>query len=252
MPNLFKETYITDLDFNLLKEKYSDEELSEVIIKIENGFPVQYAIGNVQFLNYKILVDERVLIPRFETELLVFKLINYIQKYGLTSGKALDICTGSGAIAIALYKKFNDLSLKAIDISVDALEVAKKNAILNEAEINFIEMDVLKGIAILDSIDILVSNPPYVRKDEKVSPSTFYEPSIALYPGEDDIVFYKKILDYSRAIMKEKSIIAFEIGSTQGQKVEAYAQKIYPQAKISIEKDYNNFDRYVFIFNNCE
>ncbi len=243
---------LTRLDWELLKKKYSDKELETVIEKIKNGYPVQYAIGDVQFLEYNIKVDERALIPRFETELLVDKLVKRLKKEGFACGKIVDLCTGSGAIAIAMKGNFPEVQVIGVDISKDALALAKDNARLNKIDIEFRQGDVIKGWKNLTDIDVLISNPPYVRSDEKVSVSTKFEPSIALYPGEDDIIFYKKILENSRNMMNEKNIIAFEIGSEQANRISEYIKKIYPYATVNIEKDYNGFDRFIFIVNENE
>ena len=247
---LSKPSFISDLDFSLLKKRYKSSELEAIIKKIENDYPVQYAIGDVDFLKTNINVDERVLIPRFETELLVDKLSKYIDYYSFGEKEMIDLCTGSGCIAIALKTEFSNAKITAIDISEEALELAQQNALLNNVQVTFIKMDILKWIKVEKKFSVLVSNPPYVKLEEEVSSNTKYEPNIALYPGEDDIIFYKSILDRSKRIMEDRSIIAFEIGATQGKEIQEYARKIYPSAKIIIEKDFNGFDRFIFIFNN--
>lgn len=246
-------SFINELDWKLLVKKYKTEhKLSKVINKIKNDYPVQYLIGDVDFLHNKILVNKNVLIPRFETELLATKLIDYIKKYDLTRLNLLDLCTGSGCISIGLKSKLHDLNITAVDISFKALLLAKKNAKLNNTPINFIKKDVIKEMSFNNKFSVLVSNPPYVKKDEKVSSNTKYEPSIALYPGEDDLLFYKRILDISHDILYKKNIIAFEIGDTQAQDICVYAARIYPDATILVEKDYAERNRFIFIFNNCE
>lgn len=249
---LKKPSCITELDFNLLKKKYNEAELAKVIEKIENDYPVQYAIGDVEFLHNKILVDERVLIPRFETELLVNKLIGYIKEYSLENSNILDLCTGSGCIAVALKYEFPKSSLVAVDISEDALNLAIENAQINGVSVDFRQMDILDGIDFEKKFSVLVSNPPYVKLDEEVSNGTKFEPSIALYPGEDDLKFYKKILESSKKVLTEKSIIAFEIGASQGEAICDLAGNTYPRSKVILEKDYTGLDRFVFVFNNCE
>ena len=188
---LSKPSFISDLDFPLLKKRYKSSELEAIIKKIENDYPVQYAIGDVDFLKTNINVDERVLIPRFETELLVDKLSKYIDYYSFGEKEMIDLCTGSGCIAIALKTEFSNAKITAIDISEEALELAQQNALLNNVQVTFIKMDILKGIKVEKKFSVLVSNPPYVKLEEEVSSNTKYEPNIALYPGEDDIIFYK-------------------------------------------------------------
>lgn len=246
-------SFIIDADWKLLCDKYNnDQKINNIIKRIENGYPIQYAIGNVEFLKNKILVNKNVLVPRFETEILVDKLIKYIKKYEFKNFNILDLCTGSGCIAISLKKEFSNANITAIDISYRALLVAKKNAKINDVKISFKRKNVLSSLSKKNMYSILVSNPPYVKLGEEVSRETNYEPRKALYPGKDDIVFYKKILEQSKYLLYKKSIIAFEIGSTQAERICKFAKKIYPKSVIAIEKDYNGYDRFIFIFNECE
>lgn len=251
MPGYNKDK-MTRLDYDLLKSKYEGKDLEDVLKKVDDDYPVQYAIGDVDFLGLKIMVDERVLIPRFETELLVTKLTDYLRFYSMEESSIIDVCTGSGCIAIALKKKFENISIRGVDVSRDALEVARENAILNGVEVDFEIRNVLRGINSPKKYDVLVSNPPYVSENENVSPNTKYEPALALYPGQDDTIFYKKILESAKDIMNERFIIAFEIGSAQADRVEALAKKRFPESIIRVEKDYAGLDRFVFIFNGLE
>lgn len=247
-----KPSFISIPDFECLEKKYSGKKLEKEIKKIKNGYPVQYSIGYVDFLDTKILVDKRVLIPRFETELLVYKLRDYIKKYNLEKSNIVDFCSGSGCIGISLKKTFVESNVFCVEKSVGAIINARNNSKINNTKIIFFKKDVLKKLSFKNKFSVLISNPPYVRLDEYVTPNTKYEPYIALYPGSDDILFYKKILDNAKDVLYPKNIIAFEIGSTQAERVCEYAKKIFPNANISVEKDYNNFDRFIFIFNNCE
>lgn len=242
---------ISRLDYELLKEKYKDEKSFEQILKkiYEENYPVQYAIGNVEFLNVQILVDERVLIPRFCTELLVHKLIEYVREYNLEKSNIIDLCTGSGAIAVALKKNFYNSFVLGVDISREALEVANLNKEHNNVDVQFVNSNVLENINLNRKFSVLVANPPYVGLNEEVSPNTKYEPRMALFPGEDDIIFYKKILENSRDYLTKKNIIAFEIGYNQGKRVREEARKVFPNSDVLIQKDYEGYERFVFIFN---
>lgn len=243
-------SFIQEVDYKLLIEKYgTGKKLDRIIKKIENDYPIQYAIGYVDFLNCKILVNKWVLVPRFETELFVHKLIEYIKKEELSKDTILDLCTGSGCIAVSLKKELPDSLVIGIDKSIMALKMASKNARLNKTNVKFARKNVLKSIHFPHKFSVLVSNPPYVKLNEEVSSNTRYEPKMALYPGEDDIIFYKKILDNSKTLLYKKNIIAFEIGSTQATRICSYAKKIYPNSKIEVQKDYNGYDRFIFIFN---
>lgn len=247
------ENKITDLDLKLLKEKYtSKEEFDRVIKKIcEEEYPVQYAIGNVQFIDKIIDVDGRVLIPRFATEQLVAKTIEYVKNCDLGNGNMIDLCTGSGCIAISLASSFPNAQVTAVDKSSDALNVASKNAIKNGVSLKIIQRDVLGEVDFGKKFDVIISNPPYVKMDEEVSSNTKYEPAMALYPGKDDIIFYKKILDFSKKSLKERGLIAFEIGSTQAERISDLTKKIFKTAKVRVEKDFEGYDRFFFIFINC-
>ena len=183
---------ITDNDYQLLKEKY--DNLEPIIEKLNNNYPVQYLIGNVSFYGYNINVDERVLIPRFETEYLVEKTIDLIKKKNLVNNKVLEVGTGSGCISIALKKEIPSLNITAIDISNDALDLAESNALENQVDINFKEADIFKYTS-EEKADILISNPPYISYDEVIDPKTKYEPYESLYADDSGMKYYKYMID---------------------------------------------------------
>ena len=213
--------------------------------KLLEGYPIQYLIGYVNFYGYKINVNESVLIPRYETEYLVEKTIKYSKKLFNNKVNILDLGTGSGAISIALGKEL-DSNVTAVDISDDALEVAKMNAKENNLDIRFIKSDMLDEVT--GKYDIVISNPPYIDTDEKIMDSVKkYEPNIALFASEDGLYFYKKIISNIKPFLNEKFIIAFEIGWWQGNLIKNIATEYFKDSKIIIEKDLTNRDRYVFI-----
>ena len=230
-----------------LKKYLPKEKIEEGIKKLQEGKPVQYIVGNVDFYDINLLVNKNVLIPRFETEYLVEKTINYAKKLKEPLD-ILDIGTGSGAIAITLAKHLNSKVI-ATDISEKALEIAQKNAKRNNTKINFKQSDILKNVK--GKFDIIISNPPYIYKDETIDPLVKdNEPSLALYADNKGLYFYEEILKNIKPYLKEKSIIAFEIGMTQSEDITKIAQKYLPKAKIITEKDLTGKDRYIFIFNN--
>lgn len=229
-------------EINALNDCYQGN-INEALKKVEAGYPIQYLIGYVDFYNTKIKVNKNVLIPRFETEYLVEKAIKYLKNKKVNSG--IDICTGSGCIAIALKKNL-DIDIDACDISILALDLAKVNAKENQTEINFFEKNILKE-NIEKKYDFIISNPPYVKKGEYTSPETKYEPQIALFANDNGLEFYKRILEQSLNILNPKGTIIFEIGATLGEDIKKIALDIYPKANIIIEKDYNHFDRFMFI-----
>ena len=236
---------MTDIDY--LKKYLPKEKLEEGLKKLEEGKPVQYIVGNVDFYDINLLVNKNVLIPRFETEYLVEKTINYAKKLKEPLD-ILDIGTGSGAIAITLAKHLNSKVI-ATDISEKALEIAQKNAKRNNTQITFKQSDILKNVK--GKFDIIISNPPYISKDETIDPLVKdNEPSLALYADNKGLYFYEEILKNIKPYLKEKSIIAFEIGMTQSKDITKIAQKYLPKVKIITEKDLTGKDRYIFIFNN--
>jgi len=234
-----------------LIQKYVKKDLQkEALKKLNSGYPVQYIIGNVDFYNCIINVNENVLIPRFETEYLVDKTIKYLKKMKHNKIDILEIGTGSGCISIALNKNI-DSNIDAIDISEKAIEVAKNNAIMNNVTINFITEDI-NNYCSNKKFNLIISNPPYVPFDSLVDEKIKYEPQNAIFAEEKGLYFYKLILNKFKDNLKEEYLIAFEIGDKQGVLIENLAKNNLPNSFIKIEKDYNNYDRYVFITNKKE
>ncbi|MBR3897810.1 MAG: peptide chain release factor N(5)-glutamine methyltransferase [Bacilli bacterium] len=233
-------------DIEYLKKYLSEEKYEDGIKKLKKGLPVQYIIGSVNFYGSELKVDKNVLIPRFETELLVEKTIEYAKKTFKNEIKIIDLGTGSGAIAITLKKKLNS-KVDAIDISDKALDVAKYNAKKNNVKISFFHSNMLDNVE--EKYDIIISNPPYISFDEKVEDIVKNnEPNIALYANNNGLEFYEKILKKSKNHIKRPGIIAFEIGMTQGKEIETIANNYLDNIKVKIEKDLTERDRYVFIF----
>ena len=234
---------MTDIEY--LKKYLPKDKLEEGLNKLKEGKPVQYIVGNVDFYDVNLLVNENVLIPRFETETLVEKTINYAKNLKEPLD-ILDIGTGSGAIAITLAKHLNS-NVLATDISKEALKIAEENAKRNNVKITFKKSDILKNIK--GKFDIIISNPPYIAKDEIIDPLVENnEPHLALYANNNGLYFYQNILKNIKPHLKEKSIIAFEIGMTQSEEVTKIANKYLPKAKIITEKDLAQKNRYIFIF----
>ena len=238
-----KPEYITNTDWQLLKEKYRDN-IEEVLDKLEAHYPVQYLIGNVEFLNTIIHVDERVLIPRFETELLVEKTIQKLKKMKLENPNILELGTGSGCISIALKKNI-DCKVSAVDISEDAIQVARENATLNKVSIDFKVQDMLN--INYEGYDLIISNPPYVSETEPVGKETQYEPQNALFAKEKGLFFYQEIIKKISELSTKPKLIAFEIGMTQGKELLEISKKHLSTMTSSIEKDLTGRDRYLFI-----
>lgn len=212
---------------------------------LKDGYPIQYLIGYVDFYGYKINVSEDVLIPRYETEYLLEKVINISKKIFSDKINILDIGTGSGAISIVLKNELNS-NVTACDISKKALNVAINNAKINNSSIKFIESDIFSNIN--DKFDIIISNPPYISSDEVIMDSVKkYEPNLALYAPKDGLYFYEEIIKDARKYLNDKFIIAFEIGWWQGNLICDIAKRYFSDSVIRIEKDLTDRDRYLFI-----
>ena len=232
-------------DLSLLKKLYPNN-YQEQLDKLKDNYPIQYLIGYVDFYGYKINVNENVLIPRFETEYLVDDTIKLIKKY-INNPKILDIGTGSGCIAISLSKELNT-KVSALDISSNAIDVAKDNASINNAEITFINEDIKTYIS-KEKYNVIISNPPYVKDDSNVDEEIKYEPSNAIYANDNGLEYYKVILSKSKELLEDKNIIAFEIGDDQANDIISIAKEYYPKANIIAKNDLNNLNRYIYIIN---
>lgn len=233
-------------DIEYLK-KYYNGNINDAIKLYKKGIPVQYIVGNVDFYGYNFLVNESVLIPRFETEELVSRCINYIKKYFSKNVSIVDLGCGSGCISITLSKELG-VNVDAVDISNDALDVAKKNCKLNNANVCFYLGDMLNPLN--KKYDVIVSNPPYIAYNEEIMDIVKNnEPNIALYADNDGLYFYEEILKNAHKYLNNKSMIAFEIGYKQGERIKNLACKYFPNSEILIEKDLSMKDRFVFIFN---
>lgn len=233
---------MTDIEY--LKKYLSEDKLEEGIHKLNQGIPVQYIVGNVNFYGYELDVNSHVLIPRFETEELVSKTIEYLKNR--TNLKIADIGTGSGCIAITLKKQL-DCQVDAVDISKEALEVAQSNAIKNNAKITFYQGNLLEPLQ--GKYDVIISNPPYIDREEEIMDIVKNnEPAIALYADHHGLACYEEILKTCRPYLNEQALIAFEIGYLQGDKILEIATQYLPEATISIQKDMQGKDRFVFIF----
>ena len=232
---------MTDLEY---LKKYYKGNIKEAIKRLENGEPVQYIVGDVDFYGNIIKVDKRVLIPRFETEGLVEIALSYLSNDNLD---IVDLGTGSGCIAITLKKKLPNINIDAVDISSDAIDLAMENAKLNNVDINFINRDMIKPLN--KKYDVIISNPPYISYNEEVMDIVKNnEPNIALYADNDGIKFYEEILKNYKNNLKDKYYIFFEIGYSQGERIKKLALK-YLNCAVEIKKDLQGFDRYIIVKN---
>jgi len=293
------------MDLYLEFERQIPEEQANIIRNaiVERGKrkPLQYIIGNVQFLDCVIEVNEDVLIPRPETEYMVdvvrtseFGMLNKIppnpplkrggfegalQRGGFEGAlqrgeyNVLDLCTGSGAIAIALKKNFNEAEVFATDICEKALAIAKLNADVNECEIVFVRSDMfecfkippnpplqrgglegalqrggLEGALKREGFDIIISNPPYISEEDykTLEPEIFFEPKIALLAEKNGLYFYEKILKEAKEYLKDDGLLYLEIGSEQADDVIKLAKE-NNYTEYTIHKDLSDRNRFVRI-----
>ena len=233
---------MTDIEY---LKKYYKGNIEDAYKLLDEGLPVQYIVGEVDFYGNIFKVNKNVLIPRFETEQLIELTMEYISDKFNGSVDILDIGTGSGCIAITLKKNINS-NVDAVDISDKAIEVAKENAILNKVNINIFKSDMLSNVS--KKYDVIISNPPYIGREEDIQGIVEKnEPHIALYADNDGLYYYEEILKNCKKNLKDDFIIAFEIGKSQGKKVKNIALKYLDNVDIYIKKDLNNLDRFVFI-----
>ena len=237
--------YMNEIEY-LKKYLHKEDNLDDAIKRLNNGEPVQYIVGDVNFYGNILKVNKNVLIPRPETEFLVEKTYNYIKQCLNENISILDIGTGSGCIAISLKKLLPNSKVTACDISPLALEVAVDNSKLVNSEIEFIQSDIFSNIS--NKYDCIISNPPYIREDEQIMDIVKNnEPHLALYAKDNGLYFYKEIIKQSKEYVNNKFIIAFEIGEEQGQDVLNIAKEYYPKDEIILEQDLQHLDRYIFI-----
>ena len=242
-----KNLSFTDFIFALQQEVTEEEKqfVEEIYKKLAAHIPAQYIIGHAEFFGTELKVDERVLIPRPETEELVELILAENLKDNL---KVLDIGTGSGAIALALAKNRPDWSVTASDISQDALDLSLENANAQNLNLSFIKSDCFSEISA--KYDIIVSNPPYISREdqEEVGLNVLHsEPHLALFADEDGLAIYRRIAEDSKDYLNDGGKIYLEIGYKQGQNVPALFMENLPEKRVRTLKDQFGQDRMVVI-----
>ena len=252
---LYELCFARDINLYLHLDDEADPEVAEVfeagIQRLLNHEPLNYVLGYCWFYGYKLNVDDNVLIPRYETEELIGNTLALIDENfaDYQEIKLADIGTGSGAIAIALAKEEPKLKVYASDISEGAIQVAKANAKLNGADIEFSVGNMLdplieKGI----KLDVLISNPPYIPSEEDLEVSVKdFEPHVALFGGADGLKYYREIFENAHLLLNEHAMLGFEIGYDQRESLTKVAKEYFPEASVEVIKDINGKDRMMFI-----
>lgn len=237
---------MNDIEY-LKKYLHPEDDIEKAIERLKNGEPVQYIVGDVDFYGNIIKVNKNVLIPRRETEELVEKTLEKTKKlFPMGNINILEIGTGSGCISITLKKQLPSSQITAVDISQDALNVAVDNSKINNTNITFLQSNIFENVS--GKYHCLISNPPYIKEDEEIMGIVKNnEPHLALYAPNDGLYFYEEILKKASNYLEEKFIIAFEIGETQGREIIDIAKKYFPKANITLEKDLQHLDRFIFV-----
>ena len=237
MPNNSEEFSPDFRERALIREKYPDEaDFLAAVERMKAGEPLGYVLGEWYFYGLTFLLNRDCLIPRPETEHLVEYLIGNLPKNAFF----LDLCTGSGCIAISVLKHRPDCTALAADLSEGALEMAKKNAAMNgvSERITFVRADILNDIVLPGDTDAIASNPPYIRKDviPTLSEQVRREPVLALDGGEDGLIFYRRLVNDYLPNMKKGAFLAVEIGYDQGDAMRALGCD-------AVYRDYSGNDR---------
>ena len=244
---------IFDFDFSKwTMYKYDEIEdiskldtLNKYVKKRLGHMPIQYILNKAYFCGLPLYVNENVLIPRFDTEVLVEEVLKVSKKD--KSKRILDICTGSGAIAIALKKLGGFERVDALDISDKALEVAKRNANELDLNINFLKSDMFSSLTCENKYDIIVSNPPYIQSDvvdTLESEVKDFEPRLALDGDADGMKFYKIIAENYENYLADNGVLALEIGYDEANDIRA----LFEGKNVVIKKDPANLDRVAIIY----
>ena len=241
--NFNRQEIIANLDKEVKEEQRVRYYLA--LIEIIQGMPIQYITNKQEFMKLDFYVDENVLIPQPDTEILVEKAIEEAKK--IENVEILDMCTGSGCIGISIAKNIENAKVTLVDISENVIEIAKKNALRNkvESQLTFIQSNMFEKVE--KKFDIIVSNPPYIKTDviPKLDKQVQNEPHIALDGGKDGLKFYKIIIEEAKKYLKENGKLILEIGYDQKEEVENLIKQSRQYKKIEVIKDLSQNDRVI-------
>lgn len=238
------ERFTLALEPELTLSKTEEQPFFEALSQLRSGKPIQYILGKVHFMDSDFLVNEDVLIPRPETEELVAWILSDCSHE--ETPKILDVGTGSGCIAISLAKALPNAKVTALDISAEALGVAKENARINGAHLKLVQLDILKDVPLEGTFDIIVSNPPYVRELEKSGMHKNvrdFEPDLALFVSDErPLMFYERIIDMAKTKLKPGGALYFEINQYLSAETQGLLQE-QNFLEIELRKDFSGKDR---------
>lgn len=237
-------------DTKCIFEDFPDdrEKILSLVKRRSEGYPLQYLLGQWEFYGYPFRVNENVLIPRADTELIIENVLDICRKNNLKSPRIADLCSGSGCIAVTLKKQIPSAEVYAVEISEKAVEIIRENAVLNSADINILNADVLcpETAAKLPALDIIVCNPPYLTQQEmdNLQKEVTFEPSLALFGGADGLDFYRKVTSLWKNSLRKDGWLVYESGDGQHGDIENILGKnnFY---NITFSRDLNNIIRNV-------
>lgn len=232
---------VTNSEKELTKQQ--EKSFLESIEKVENHIPIQYITNNQEFMKMNFYVDENVLIPRQDTEVVAEEAINIIKNNNFKD--ILDMCTGSGILAVSIAKYIKNCNVSAVDVSQKAIEVAKKNAIVNGVndKIKFIHSNMFENVN--GKFDVIISNPPYIKSKviNSLSENVKKEPILALDGGTDGLKFYKILANNAYQFLKPEGYLILEIGYDQKEEVKNLLMDNYQN--ITCIKDMGENDRVI-------
>ena len=230
-------------------DKEIEDKYKKEVQALKNNKPLQYVMGKVNFYGNEFYINENVLIPRFETEELVENTIKYIKENFDKDINIIDLGCGSGVIGLTLKKYLPTAKVTLLDISENALEVARENGKRLNLEVEYLNNDMLTNIN--EKYNVIISNPPYIRTNEEIEEIVKEnEPHLALYAGTDGLDCYKKILSMVKNNIKENYLIAFEIGESQAEDISNLVKMYLYNINIVVKKDLQGRNRMLFIMPN--
>lgn len=246
--NMSRSTLFASFHDELSEEVW--KQFERAVLLHGDGEPIQYIMGYEEFYGRRFLVNPAVLIPRPETEELVYHALKRSEKlFGNKDLHFIDIGTGSGAIAVTMKLERPEWHVTATDIARESLSVAEKNAANHKADLRFVEGDLLEPFIHKEKFDVILSNPPYIPNGDIESMSvvvTEHEPHRALFAGDDGLDIYRRFMEQLPLVVKKKALVGFEIGAGQSADVSQLLKETFPHANVDVVDDINGKDRMVF------